>query len=292
MMFAAVRDRVITNAGYSSAIEGLRDVDVSAVDLSVPRGCVVPGLAAGWEPSLDLTTDEGLAALVDEARGEDVSVCGLLLPTDFGREDVENEIAWVVQATEIARALDCPVIRIDAVMHGERELPMEQRRTRFARCMDEILARTDEGAPVDFGIENHGFQGNDPEFLQGVFDSVPSERFGLCMDTGNFYWSGEPLSQVYEILERFAPKTKQTHAKNINYPAEIREQTREMGYEYHTYCAPIPDGDIDHEKVVGFLRAAGYDRGLCCEDESIDKFPEGERKAVLARDMEYLKGLV
>ena len=35
------------------------------------------------------------------------------------------------------------------------------------------------------------------------------------MDTGNFYWRGYPLSEVYGILEVLAPFAKHTHLKGI-----------------------------------------------------------------------------
>ena len=49
---------------------------------------------------------------------------------------------------------------------------------------------------VDLAIENHGAQGNDPAFLDGVFQKVRSPRLGMTLDVGNFYWSGKPLSEV------------------------------------------------------------------------------------------------
>jgi sugar phosphate isomerase/epimerase len=57
--------------------------------------------------------------------------------------------------------------------------------------------------------------------------------------------------------------------------------------------SPIPDGDIDHAKLVGFLKAVGYDRDFTIEDESLGKFAAGEERLnVLRRDAEYLKSIL
>ncbi len=292
-MYAAVRDDIILHAGYETVAEGLQDLALIGVELDVRRDRTVHALdRPSGEGRVDLTSDASLGKLDDVCRATGVRICGLLMATNFGAEDVDAEIDWVVATARAASALGVPAIRIDAIMHGERDLPLEKRQDIFFTAMARILERTvDLGA--DFGIENHGFQGNDPEFLAGVLERAGDPRLGLTMDTGNFYWAGHPLSQVYEILERFAPYTKHTHVKNINYPEETRETRRELGWEYGTYVSPIPDGDIDHAKLVGFLKAAGYDRDFTIEDESLGKFAEGpDRKAALRRDAEYVRGIL
>ena len=73
------------------------------------------------------------------------------------------------------------------------------------------------------------------------------------MDTGNFYWYGNPIDKVYEILKSVAKYTKHTHVKNIQYPEETRNQQREIGWEYGKYVSPIYEGDIDHDRVIRML---------------------------------------
>jgi hypothetical protein len=67
----------------------------------------------------------------------------------------------------------------------------------------------------------------------------------------------------------------------------VNEQ-RQMGYEYGKYVCPIPEGDIDHAKVVGLLKAAGYDRDLCIEDESLGKFDQEARRANIQAAVTHL----
>ncbi|MFQ5809730.1 MAG: sugar phosphate isomerase/epimerase family protein, partial [Armatimonadota bacterium] len=158
-------------------------------------------------------------------------------------------------------------------------------------CVKRVLAAT-EGSNVDIGVENHGWGGNDPAFIDGALERVGSDRFGVTLDTGNFYWRGHPLDEVYAVMERLAPFAKHTHVKAISYPGEIRNQERECGFEYGKYVCPIAEGDIDHTRVIEWLKAAGYERSFCLEDESLGKVPQEDRAVVLAADAEYCRGIL
>jgi sugar phosphate isomerase/epimerase len=170
-------------------------------------------------------------------------------------------------------------------------MPLNERQFHFAKCMKKVLDAT-SSSNVALGIENHGFQGNDPDFLDGVLASVGSNRVGLTMDIGNFYWAGHPLEKVYKIHEHFAPVTKHTHVKNIAYPEDVRNTQRQLGWEYGKYVCPLPDGDIDIAKVVGILKKAGYKGDLNIEDESLGKFSQEEKAKVLKRDVDHIKQIL
>ena len=220
-----------------------------------------------------------------------VHVSGFLLANAFGRPDLDREIAWVARVAQVAVSLAVPVVRIDAIMHGERDLPLDERQRHFADAMTRVL-RTLGDREVALGIENHGFQGNDPAFLDGLIAAVNDGRLGLTLDTGNFYWSGKPLREVYQAIEHFAPLTMHTHVKNIAYPAEDRERQRDLGWKYGEYVCPLEDGDIDLLLVHDLLRDAGYEHDLCIEDESLGRFPEEQRREVLRQDADYLRRII
>ena len=114
----------------------------------------------------------------------------------------------------------------------------------------------------------------------------------MTLDTGNFYWSGMPLTRVYEVLEQFAPYARHTHVKNIGYPPSERERERELGWRYADFVCPLEEGDIDLERVHRILQEAGYDAGLCIEDESLGRFAPSERREVLRRDVAYLQRIL
>lgn len=291
-MYVSIRDDVLLSTGFEDIAQGLGFYGIHGVELAVNREHRVNALtSAGSDRYLYLNRDEDVARLGEQSRQTGVRITAFMLPNNFNADDIETELAWIVRVVQVAARLGVPAVRIDAIMKGERDLPLEQREEIFARGVKHVLSQT-EGLPVDLGIENHGFQGNDPNFLDGLMAKVGSPRLGMTLDTGNFYWAGHPLSEVYRILEHLAPVTKHTHIKNIHYPAEIRETRRELGYEYGKYVSPITEGDIDHAKVVGYLKAAGYDRDICLEDESLGKYEIGARRANTQAAVDYFNRLV
>jgi sugar phosphate isomerase/epimerase len=220
-----------------------------------------------------------------------ISVSATLVGNNFGAQDPEPEIAWCVDAVRAAEALGAPAIRADTIMRTEPAEDRDARIRRYVAAMREVLRRT-EGIAVGIGMENHGAQGNDPEFLAGVLDALPDPRLGLTLDTGNFYWSGQPLSELYRIYARFAPRVRHTHVKSIAYPPEERERRRETGWKYGEYASPLAKGDIDFARVVQILRDAGYDGSLTIENESFGRFPPAERPGVLISDAAFLRQLI
>jgi len=286
-MYAGIRDHIITGAGYESVLEGCNALDLYNVEIAMDRELNVLNPLGGTLCLADKAQKAEFKRIVES---EGLKLDGILLPTNFNHPELEKELDWVVQVTRLAEEFGIEAIRIDAVMSGERELPLDERVAKFASAMQAIIERTSD-SQVEYGVENHGFQGNDPDFLERLFAAAGSERVGLTMDTGNFYWAGHPLEKVYEILERLAPYTKHTHVKNISYPEEMRNQQRPLGYEYGKYVCPVYEGDIDHERVAGILKKVGYQRGFNLEDESLGKFDLPERLEVLKRDVDYLKSL-
>ena len=142
---------------------------------------------------------------------------------------------------------------------------------------------------VSLGVENHGPHANDPAFLDEVFAAIENPRLGLTLDTGNFYWFGHPLSDVYRIIERYASRAKHTHVKNINYPPDLAGQRRPVGLDYGKYCCPLDEGNLDLRRVVDILRRGGYAGDLCVEDESLFKYPPEQRAEVLRRDVRAVR---
>ena len=280
-VYLSIRDEVVFGAGYATLAEGLKDLGISGVELFVLRDDTVHAIQPeNGKTKLDLKVASDVAVLKAQATAHGIKISALCMGNNFNSTDRAGEIAWAVRTVKAAKELGAPAVRIDAIMSGEKELPLEERQRLVASAVTEILAKTSDSG-VDLGIENHGFQGNDPEFIAGTLKAVDSPRLGLTLDSGNFYWRGWPLSKIYAIFERFAPFVKHTHIKNIRYPEDIRETQREMGYEYGKYVSPIHEGDIDHTRYFEALRKAGYDRDLCLEDESLGKYEPTQRQANL-----------
>ncbi len=288
-MYLSVRDDIIFAAGYTTIAEGLKDLNIKGVELFVKKDDTVTAIAPeDGKTRLNIADPGDLAALKRQAEENGVKIAALCMGNNFNAPDRQFEIDWGIRTVRAAEYLGVPAIRIDAIMSGEKELPLDERLRLVSSAVKAILAGT-AGSTVELGIENHGYQGNDPVFVKETLDAVGDNRLGLTLDSGNYYWRGWPLSRVYEIFEQFAPFVKHTHIKNIKYPEDIRETQREMGYEYDKYVSPIHEGDIDHTRYFAALRKAGYDRDLCLEDESLGKYSIEERKANLRAASEFFQ---
>lgn len=290
-MYPSIRDHLVL-WGWPSLKEGLDALKLDAVELEFARdNSVLAIMPTGDCPRFKLDNSGELEAFRRQLEENKVRVSAFLMATDYGNEDLDAEVAWTVAAIRAADALGIPAVRIDAMMHGEGEDAVEKNIRVFSEAMDKVLGATSD-SKCDLGIENHGYQGNRPDFLDEIFARVGNPRLGLTIDTGNFYWYGHPLSKMYEIIEHFAPYCKHTHAKNIKYPEDKREVQREVGWEYGTYVSSLPDGDVDHARVVQILKAAGYDRDLCLEDEALGRWEGDERRAVMMKDADYFRSIL
>jgi sugar phosphate isomerase/epimerase len=285
----AVRDQIVPVRPGRSFFDVLREVGVDAVELEVAPDLSVPHIKGeDGRPLFSLATPASIQMLKERFEAEKIRVTALMLATDFSGDAAEAHVAWAVRAAHAARTLDAPALRIDTWTR-RTDLPVATIVDNFARRIRRVLDET-TGTSVGLGIENHGALSNDPAFLDAVFAAVDDPRLGLTLDTGNFYWYGHPLSDVYAIIERFAPRAKHTHIKNIAYPAELIETKRAIGYEYGRYAAPLDEGNIDVARVVRLLREAGYRGDLCVENEALSRYGGPEQQIeILRRDIQTLR---
>ncbi len=292
VMYVAVRDVCIFQAGYDSIYEALAELELNAVELAVDRRLKIPSLdgASGY-PKLSVATKAETLVAAETYQEKGLHVSGLLLANNFNAEVLEGEIEWAAGALRAGELIGVDAVRLDAAMTGQQELPFGERVSIYADAVKQVLAAT-EGGHIPLAIENHSAQGNDPNWLQQVLAAVNSPRLGLTLDTGNFYWAGFPLNTVYQIMEDLVSQVRHTHCKNIAYPVQYRQQRRELGWQYGQYVAPIHQGDIDHSKIVPMLAAVGYAGGLNIEDESLAKFAPAQRRRVLRQEADYLARLV
>jgi len=289
-MYVSVRDVFLGPNTFPTPIEGLRALGVEDVEVALGRDYGVRALDS--TNKVIIATDEDAKAFRRTADKLGIRICGLLTACDFSAGSMESNTAFIARSIEIADLMGAPAVRIDSAMSKEKKLNFEERVQLFAEGLGGALKKT-AGSKVTLGIENHGFQGNNLAFLLNVFQLVGSDRLGSTLDTGNFYWRGYPLSEVYGILRALAPYAKHTHVKNINYPADQREIMREAGWEYKKYCCALEDGDLDIAKVVGILAKAGYKGDICIEDESISKcLTEAERVALLKRNVAHIRNCI
>ena len=276
-MFISARECMLPG-NFGTIKAGLDALGINAVELEYHRDRSVYAVDKPGGEKVVIADDDAIAAYGKKCADLGIKVAALLLHNNFGAEDLDAELDWVIAAARTTAKLGGKAMRIDAKMI---EGSLEERTDHFAMCMNKVLDAT-SGLGLDMGIENHGRLGNEQDFLDLVIDKVNSPRLGVAVDTANFYWYGYPLSQVKAIIEHFAAKIKHTHVKNIKYPADKREIQREVGWEYGTYASSLREGDLDMNWLVGVLANAGYDYDLCIENEGLGHLdPEGRKKALI-----------
>lgn len=279
------RDAHLQHAGTADCWSAARRLGAEVLEVNV-----APSLAceALFHPSrkYSLATEADLATLETDLAGSGCRIAAFMMANHLD-ERLEEELEWARRLVKAARRLGVGVIRIDVVprkLSGDSFLPFA---IEACKKLCELAADT----PIRYGVENHGKITNDPAFLEKLFDGVGSDKLGLTLDVANFYWWGHPLSEVYALYERFAPRAVHTHCKSIRYPEDKRNVKREMGWEYGKYNCPIYEGDIDFKRVIEILRRAGYRGDLCVEDESLGKLEKAGRAEALKKQIRYLKDL-
>lgn len=291
-MYVSIRDATLLAAGFPTLAEGLRAVGLQAIELAVDSDLCVKAIRPDGGPArLSLRTDAGVEELRRHLDDAGAAVSTLLLPFDFDRPAADQEVARMARAVEAAAGLGVPVVRIGRAAGDSSAEPSAALQQSIAGVAERVLRAT-AGCDVDLAIENHGPAGNDPAFLQEIFDRVGDSRLGLSLDVGDPYWSGEPLQEVYEVLEKLTPLAKHTHVRNFCYPTGQREQIRPVGWKEDECVCPLEEGDIDLLTVHDLLRDAGYDRDLCIEDDSLARFEAGRRAEILREDVQYLDRII
>lgn len=210
-------------------------------------------------------------------------IAAILLMTDFA----EDHVDWVTSAVAFAEQIGAAVVRVDPLT-ARKDVSADQIAANCIRSIGEICRQTRDST-VRIGLENHAHFANAESFLDRVLDAIPDRRFGLTLDTGNLYWFGYPLDDTYRLIDKYAPRTVYTHIKSINYPAEVRNTRREIGFEYKQHCCGLAEGDLDLRRIVGIFRSHQYAGDFCIENESLFKLSDGEKMPALASDVATLR---
>jgi len=280
----SVRDQIVPIGESGSFFDAVRTIGADSIECAVDVDGAISSLGAS------LRDDASIARLCEKMRSESLRISAFLLATDFSAHDAERHVEWSVGVARAAVAVGVPVVRIDP-WTARQDSPAEAVRDNFIRRAAELLERTSDTG-VDIGMENHGHVFNDPQILDWVLSALPDERFGLTLDTGNLYWWGHPTEEVYRLIDRYAPRAKHVHVKNVAYPSDIANVQREIGFEYKRFCCPLAEGSLDLGRMVRSLCQGGYRRDLCVEDESLFKVIEDQRLEVLRQDVQALRNAI
>jgi sugar phosphate isomerase/epimerase len=280
----ACRDAHLRETGAPDSWAALKAINADGAEVFVKPDLSCEYLYAG-DDKFSIADPAAVRDLGRRFADHGLKITAFCLGSRFDQRK-DDEIIFTFKVAEAAAELKVPAVRIDIV---PREIPDEQEFLRFAIDVGRRLVQGSGGTGVRFGVENHGRTTNKPEFLRQLFAGVDSPRFGLTLDTANFYWFGHPLSALYDIYAEFAHLACHTHAKNIRFPESERNKQRPIGWEYAKYCCPVNEGDIDFRRLAGILRRAGFTGDLCIENESLERFPAEKRAEILKKEILHLR---
>ena len=281
----ACRDAHLKTTGEPDCWSALKALGASGVEVLVNDQLECPLL---YHPSkkYSVATAASREALQQDLSEQGLRITAFCMNNRFD-ERLEHELAWMKALLPAVKAMGVKAIRLDVVPRAiakDKFLP-------FAVSTCRSLCALAENTEVSYGIENHGNTTNDPVFLEALFSQTGSKRLGLTLDSNNLYWYGHPLEKVYAIIGQFADRCFHTHCKNIKYPAEKRETSRPIGWEYDKYSITLAEGDIDYVRVLALLKKGHYQGDLCLENECLGHYPAAEHAAVLKRETAYLRKL-
>jgi sugar phosphate isomerase/epimerase len=277
------RDAHLKEVGESDIWAAAKAIGTDGLEVQIGLKGELPGLFG--PEAYTVAHEAGIAKVKDALEKAKLKITAFCMMNHFD-ERLEEEIRSVELTAAACRALGVKAVRLDVV---PRSIKDEDEFLKFAIDAGKQVVKVTEGTDVRFGVENHGRTTNKVEFLKAFFDGVGSKRFGITLDTANFYWYGYPLSKLYEIYAQFAGNACHTHCKNVRYPETEREKQREIGWEYGKYNCPVYEGDIEMSRVAKALNAVGYQGDLCIENESLRKYPQEERGKILKRETDYLR---
>ncbi|HSW46074.1 MAG TPA: sugar phosphate isomerase/epimerase family protein [Phycisphaerae bacterium] len=280
----ACRDAHLRETGAADSWAALKAIGADGAEVFVMSELRCEYLYADDE-KFSIADAAAVGALGRRFKDNGLKITSFCLGTRYD-QGKDKEIAFTLKVAEVAAVLGVPAVRIDVVPH---EIKDESKFIALAVDVGRHLIRETAGSGVRFGVENHGRMTNKVEFLRKLLLEVGDSRFGVTLDTANFYWFGYPLSRLYDFYFEFAPLACHTHAKSIRYPEDEREKQRQVGWEYGQYCCPVYEGDIDFFRVARILRRRGFIGDLCIENESLAKFPADQRGQILRREIDHLR---
>lgn len=181
--------------------------------------------------------DHGVTSLLIMCDGE--GICGAAdetARTDFAA----NHVKWI----ELAKALGCHSIRVNAIGEGSAE-------DQAKRCADGLSRLLGRAKPygINVIVENHGGLSSDGAWVAGVIKSVNDPMCGTLPDFGNWRDDKGVLQDPVKNVGLVAPFAKGCSAKSYDFDAVGNETL------------------LDYPKLVEQMRTAKYAGAIGIEYE-------------------------
>lgn len=128
-----------------------------------------------------------------------------------------------------------------------------------------------------------------PEVWRRMFESIPSDNFGLNFDPSHLIW--QHIDYVRAIKE-FAPKFVHVHAKDERLETDMLYERGIMGVKWHTPKLPGL-GSVDWSAFFAALTDSGYKGPVCIEvEDRAYEATEDDVRASILQSARYLRNFM
>lgn len=249
-------------------VEYARGVQAECLSLET---CYMNGLDKGFLHELRASLDtRGMDRIL--AWGHPVGLQG-----GTSRDALRDLVAHIPAALE----LGCRTMRITA-SGGPFSPDLEKR---FARDLDPVMreaVRAAEDQGVVLAIEDHGDYNADG--LLRLLQRIGSPNLRVTLDTGNLLSVGD---DPVEGARKLAPYVAATHIKDL----VLEPGAAGAAPSYR--CTPTGRGLVHIPRILGHLRAAGYDGFLCVEiHDPAASWAATPEEELVRLSLEYLRSVV
>jgi len=264
-----IRDTHLAGLGAESVWSAAKEVTTPFLEVVVTKDLACPKLFEGKQTPYRVDTPENRKKLLAAAAKNGCEIVAFCAVVSFVKgEGDDDSVAWIEKVTKAAADMKVPVIMMPLGSKGIKQPEFCVRAITFLTRVSPFA----RAGKVQLTVENLGPFLNKREVLKPLMKAVPDK--------------------IYELAKVFAPHARYAHAKNIKYPPAEREKQRKPGWQYGKYAEAIRTGDLDFDRILGYLFEAGFKGDVVIEDASLGKLDAAGKKKVLKDDAALLRELI
>ena len=180
-----------------------------------------------------------------------------------GDEGLFYGVQYVMKTLPWARVVGCENIATTDGLKKPRGLTDEKALELMKRAYSYIV-ETAELYRININIEVHGYFTTNPDLLEKMLGFVDSEYFGLNLDTGNSFISGQ---DPVKFAERFLNRIKHVHIKDVSQSLadSVRGKDTGIGISHCSIGEGVNAENI--KKILKMLKDSGYKGCISMECE-------------------------
>ena len=219
----------------------------------------------------DLVAEPDLVdAIRARAKERNVALVSYCVEGNFRDPDPAAQIARVKAQLDVAHRLGIPRLRHDVVEWAWREKDQAELEQTYEAIVPACQEIADYAGTLGIStcVENHGFCINNSERVRRLVYAVDRPNFGTALDIGNFLCVDEqPISGVAADI----PYATIVHVKDFY----VRQANPGSGWlktlnGNYLRGSIVGFGDLDIPRILGIIKASGYDGPMSIEFEGAE----------------------